>query len=59
MKSLSSVSAQKSPFENKNLVEIFDAFFCKFLFIKNVVTLWPFVEVNILALLNLINPTKL
>jgi hypothetical protein len=39
MKSSSIVSAQKNPFENQNLVEIFDAFFSKSLFIKNVVSI--------------------
>jgi hypothetical protein len=37
MKSLLSVNAQKNPFENQNLVEIFDAFLSKSLSIKNVV----------------------
>jgi len=35
----SSVSAQKSLFENQNLVEKFDAVFSKSLFIKNVVSI--------------------
>jgi hypothetical protein len=39
MKSLSSVSARKNPFENQNLVEIFYAFFSRSLFIKNVISI--------------------
>jgi hypothetical protein len=39
MKSSSSVSAQENPFENQNLVEIFDAIFSKSLLTKNVVNI--------------------